>query len=96
MKSGGWLQNLRAHEDERNEWRQWLRAALPGELGEAVVAASLKGGVLVVQAGSAGWASRLRFALPALAGPLRERWPGIVSIKVRVAPSRTRVPLPGS
>ena len=101
MKSGGWLQHLRAHEDERKEWRQWLRAALPEELGTAVVDASLKGGVLVVQAISAGWAARLRFALPALADPIRDRSPGIVTVKVRVVrgralTARTRAPSPGS
>jgi len=87
MQGGGWLQQLRAHEDEWQQWRNWLRAALPQELAAAVVDAHLKGGVLVVQAATAGWASRLRFALPALAPRLAEQTPGIVTVKVRVAPS---------
>src|SRR6478736_6363003 len=73
MQGEGWLQHLRAHEDERQQWRTWVQAALPGELAAAIVAAQLKGGVLTVQAASAGWASRLRFALPALAAQLQER-----------------------
>lgn len=90
MKSGGWLKGLRARQDARSEWLQWLRASLPEELGAAVVDASLRGGVLVVQAASAGWASRLRFALPALAQPIRERWPGTETVRVKVAPRASR------
>lgn len=87
MQGGGWIQQLRAHDDEREQWRNRLRAALPAELAAAVVAAQLKGGVLTVQAASAGWASRLRFALPTLAARLQEQAPGVVTIRVRVAPA---------
>ena len=87
MQGGGWLQQLRAHAVERQQWRDWLRAALPEELAAAIVAAQLKGGVLTVQVASSGWASRLRFALPALAARLQAQTPEIVTIKVRVAPA---------
>src|SRR4249919_1852056 len=50
MKTGGWLAELRAHQIDRQEWREWLRSALPSVLGAAVVDAHVKGGVLIVQA----------------------------------------------
>jgi hypothetical protein len=90
MKSGGWLQALREHEHGREEWRNWLRAALPEELGAALIDARLNGDVLIVQAASAAWAARLRFALAALATPLQQRSPGIAAVKVRVAPASRR------
>lgn len=90
MKTGGWISELRAHQAGRGEWRQWLCSALPEELGAAVVDAHVKGEVLIVQAVSAAWASRLRFALPAIAAAVHERAPGVVTVKVKVAPVAVR------
>jgi len=98
MQAAGWLTALRRHEDGRQEWLEWLRSALPEELGAAVVGARLKGSVLTVHAASAAWAARLRFAMPALGPALAERSPGVESVQVRVAPAgpTKRAPSPGS
>jgi hypothetical protein len=87
MKSGALLQGLDAKREQRQLWLDWLREALPKELGAAVVGAVARGEVLTVHAASAAWASRLRFALPGLADRVRERAPQIVTLQVRVAPA---------
>lgn len=98
MQAAGWLTALRRQDAGRQEWVDWLRSALPEDLGAAVVGARLKGPVLTVHAASAAWAARLRFAVPALGVALRERAPGVESVLVRVAPAgpTKRAPSPGS
>jgi hypothetical protein len=90
MKSGGWVQALREREDARRSWLEWLRAALPQDLGAAVVDAVAKGSVLTLHVASPSWAARLRFALPDLASQAQQRSPGIATLRVRVAPAGRR------
>jgi len=87
MQKGGWLQAARAQHDMRQEWLDWLRAALPGELRASVVSVVPRGGELTVLAASASWGTRLRFALAALAPQLDARSGRAVTVKIRVAPS---------
>ena len=90
MKSGGWIRALREREDARQSWLEWLRTALPQELGVAVVDAVARGSVLTLHVASASWAARLRFSLPALASQAQQRSPGIDTLRVRVAPAGRR------
>jgi len=87
MQKGGWLQAARAQHDIQQEWLDWLRAALPGELRAAVVGVVPRGDELTVLAASASWGTRLRFAIAALAPQLEARAGRAVTAKIRVAPS---------
>jgi hypothetical protein len=62
-----------------------LAAALPPDLGAAILSASVSDdGVLAIKASSSAWASRLRFETDQLAGIARAAGYSVKGIKVRV------------
>ena len=62
-----------------------LAAALPADLGAAVLAASVgDDGVLSIKASSSAWASRLRFESDQLAGIARAAGHPVYGVRVRV------------
>jgi hypothetical protein len=64
-------------------WLQKLRAALPEELRPHLLSVLEKPDELVLFAGSAAWASRLKLVLPELAGAAGQR-----RLTVRLDPGR--------
>jgi hypothetical protein len=77
---------------EQQSWTEWLRAALPPELGAHVVHVNPKaaggaiGGMeLIVSADSPSWCARLRFALAAIEGQITARDAAVQRTRVRVA-----------
>ncbi len=87
MQDGGWLQGLKQVREKQEDWVTWLKDALPEELRGALVNVVQKREELTVLAVSAAWSARLRYALDALEGKIRERAPTIVRVKVKVAPA---------
>jgi hypothetical protein len=87
MKDQGWMQQLDQVRSLQQDWVEWLRTALPEELGSSIVNVVQKGPELRVLAISAAWSARLRYALAALAPQLKEHAPVIVKVTVRVAPA---------
>jgi Dna[CI] antecedent, DciA len=87
MKDQGWMQQLDQVRSLQQDWVEWLRTALPEELGSSIVNVVQKGPELRVLAISAAWSARLRYALAALAPQLQEHAPVIVKVTVRVAPA---------
>jgi len=87
MKRQGWLQGLRRVRGAQQAWLDWARAALPAELGAALVNVVQKGPELTVLTVSAAWCARVRYAMAALEPRLREYAPDIVKVSVRVSPA---------
>ncbi len=77
------MARIRAQQSLTDQFRALLPAA---EAGHFTVA-SRKGGVLVVHARSAAWATRLRFRVPELLPSLRrlEDFAGVEEVRVRPA-----------
>jgi hypothetical protein len=88
MQGRGLLKALKSAQQDQEDWLSWLRAMLPEELRAAPVNVIPKGSELVVLTHSAAWSTRLRYALTAIAAPLRARAPGISKVTVRVAPAQ--------
>ncbi|HEY1726486.1 MAG TPA: DciA family protein [Steroidobacteraceae bacterium] len=65
-------------------WADWLRAALPVELAAHLVSALPKAPELIVFADNAAWATRLRYALPALQSQIHQRDSALTRTSVRV------------
>jgi len=78
---------IRQVRDQQLEWVRWWQAVLPAELREALVQVVQKRDELTLLATSPAWSARLRFAIDELMPQLRAHAPGIVRVRVRVAPS---------
>jgi len=63
--------------------------ALGPDLANKVNGCNLDSGRITVNAESAAWAARMRFALADAQESIGNRVPGFVELKVRVRPSRT-------
>jgi hypothetical protein len=87
MKDQGWMQGLKQVRDQQQAWLEWLKEALPEELRGSLVNVVQKREELTVLAVSAAWSARLRYALEALEGAIKERAPAIVKVKIKVAPA---------
>jgi hypothetical protein len=87
MKDQGWMQGLKQVRALQQDWVEWLAAALPEELRGAIVNAVQKGNELTVLAVSAGWSTRVRYALAALEPEIKARTPVIAKVTVRVSPT---------
>jgi hypothetical protein len=70
----------------QQSWTDWLRDSLPAELAPHIVHVVPKGSELVVFADTSPWSARLRYALAAIAEPIRARDPAILRTQVRVQP----------
>ena len=81
------MHGLKQVRDQQQAWLEWLKEALPEELRGALVNVVQKREELTVLAVSAAWSARLRYALEALEGAIKERAPAIVKVKVKVAPA---------
>ena len=92
MQHGGWLHDLRQVRDQQLEWVRWWQKVLPPELAQALVNVVQKKGELTLLAISPAWSARLRYAIEDLMPQLLEQKPGIVSVRVRVAPSGQKKP----
>ena len=68
----------------QQSWTEWLRESLPAELAGHIVHAVPKDSELVVFADTSPWSARLRYALAAIAEPIRARDPAILRTHVRV------------
>jgi hypothetical protein len=78
------LQRITQALPQARSWADWLRAALPLELAAHVLSALPKAPQLIVFADTAGWATRLRYALAALQGSIQERDATLTRTSVRV------------
>jgi hypothetical protein len=87
MKDQAWLQSVERVRGNEQQWIDWLAERLPEELRGAIVHVRAKGEELNVQAVSAAWGARLRFALDALLPQLQQRAARIVKVRIRVAPA---------
>ena len=81
------MQGLKRVRANQQDWVEWFAAALPEELRGAIVNVVKKGNELTVLAVSAGWSTRVRYALAGLTPELKARAPDIVKITVRVSPT---------
>lgn len=67
-------------------WSVWLAEHLAPEVRERVSAVSEQDGKLVIFAGSAAFAARLRYAVAELEAAIRAADPQLTSVAVRVLP----------
>lgn len=72
----------------QSDWRKWLENKLPAELGAQVSGVIEKEGTLVIFAGSAVWAARMRFVAAELDAQIRKENPAIRAVTVKVMPRR--------
>ena len=68
-------------------WSSWLCRHLPTDLAPRVSGVVERDGRLVIFAASAGWCTRLRYALKELEPQLRAAFPELAAISVRVRPA---------
>jgi hypothetical protein len=78
------LRRLAARIPAQQSWLQWLRETVTAELAGHIVSAVPKNGQLVVFADSAGWGTRLRYALAAMQPDIAARDSAIADTTVRV------------
>jgi Dna[CI] antecedent, DciA len=68
----------------QQSWADWLRATVASELAGHIVSAVPKNAELVVFADSAGWGTRLRYALIAMLPQIAARDAALSRITVRI------------
>src|SRR5262245_41592440 len=74
----------------QHDWRQWLEKRLPPPIGARLTGVVERDEVLVIFTESAAWSVRMRYAVADIEPELKQSFPGIVRIAVRVMPrSRT-------
>ena len=71
---------------QQKNWREWLDERLGPQLAEHLTGVVERDDALVIFAESAGWATRVRYALADIEKDVRERNPAIATITVRVIP----------
>jgi hypothetical protein len=67
-------------------WKDWLEAHLPIDVSTRLSGIVEREGTLVLFAESSAWSARLRYAVQEIQGPLKQAYPKIVDIKVKVLP----------
>jgi hypothetical protein len=87
MKKQGWIAGLARVREEQQGLLKQLAEALPAELRASLVRVAIRGGLLTVQASSAAWCSRVRYALAALDVQQVTGRADIVKVVVRVSPA---------
>jgi hypothetical protein len=75
---------------QQKSWREWLDQRLDKALAERVTGVVERDDSLVIFAESAGWSTRVRYALAELETQVRERNPAIKTITVRVMPKSVK------
>jgi hypothetical protein len=88
------LARLTGEAAQQAEWSQWLTQHLGAEIGPRISGIHERHGILVVFAESAAWSARLRFALVELEPALRQAYPRITALEVRVLPRSEARKLP--
>jgi hypothetical protein len=73
---------------QQKGWREYLDQRLDQSLVEHVTGVVEREGALVIFAESAGWCTRVRYAIADIETEMRERQPNLGSITVRVMPKR--------
>jgi hypothetical protein len=71
---------------QQKDWRTWLDERLGPDLASHITGVVERDAALVIFAESAGWGTRVRYALADIETEIRERGPKISSITVRVMP----------
>jgi len=71
---------------QQKNWRQWLEERLDPSLAERITGVVERDGSLVIFAESAGWSTRVRYAIADFENAVRERNPAITTITVKVMP----------
>ena len=85
------LERLREGAKAADRTLDAVRQSLPGEVAEHVWGASTDEGLLTVLVDSAGWATRVRYAVPELKQGVGDRLGApILKVNVRVRPRATR------
>jgi hypothetical protein len=86
LSRSGLAQAAKKFEGQQRDWRDFFAEKLEPGLLESIVHYVERDGTLTVQASSASWAARLRFALPALLEDAQAFRPGIKKFVVKVQP----------
>jgi hypothetical protein len=74
---------------QQKSWREWLDERLGAQLSVHITGVVERDDSLVIFAESAGWATRVRYALAEIEQEVRERQPKIATLTVRVMPKTT-------
>jgi hypothetical protein len=80
------LHDIGAIAHAQQQWLDWMRKELPGELAPHLVQVVIKPGELIGCTDSAAWCERLRYHVEALLAGALERDSSITRIRVRVSP----------
>jgi hypothetical protein len=84
LSSRSGLRRITAAIPVQQSWVDWLRATVASELAGHIVGAVPKNAELVVFADSAGWGTRLRYALTAMLPQIAARDAALLRITVRI------------
>jgi Dna[CI] antecedent, DciA len=84
LSSRSGLRRITAALPVQQSWADWLRATVASELAGHIVSAVPKNAELVVFADSAGWGTRLRYALIAMLPQIAARDAALSRITVRI------------
>jgi Dna[CI] antecedent, DciA len=79
---------------QQEGWREYLDQRLDRSLAKHVTGVVERDGSLVIFAESAGWCTRVRYAIADIEKEMREKQPNLSSITVRVMPSPSRQEFP--
>jgi hypothetical protein len=74
---------------QQKTWREWLDQRLDQQLAERITGVVERDDSLVIFAESAGWSTRIRYAMADIETQVRERNPAIKTITVRVMPRKS-------
>jgi len=74
---------------QQKNWREWLDEHLDPALAERLTGVVEREGSLVIFTESAGWSTRVRYAIADIETQVRERNPAIKTITVRVMPRKS-------
>jgi len=77
---------------QQQNWRIWLSERLGDALAERITGVVERDGALVIFAESAGWSTRVRYAIADIEKEVREKNPRIETIVVRVMPKPGKSP----
>ena len=85
------LSRLCNHIEKLNSLQTKLRGYLEPPLGEHVIIADYRQKTLVLHAGSAAWATKLRYRTPDILKLFRDDLPGLRTIRIKNPPVETPV-----
>jgi hypothetical protein len=86
LSRSGLAQAANKFTNQQHDWRDFFAEKLEPALLEAIVNYVERDGTLTLQASSASWAARLRFALPTLSDQAKVFRPTVKKIVVKVQP----------